>query len=648
MSVPILTMPTPTPREAWVTLAPLLAARQSMRLWSAATGYDRGRRLATVTLPSAPAALPLYDRTGRTCVLGLDFDATRFGLTRVEHDAAEAMDAIIAVGGAAILDLSPTGGRHLWVPLWEQARLTVGDLRPLLEAMRARWPTLDITPMLNAATGCLTGPGSACRGGGHRLLITPLDEAVRIARRRCPPGLVGSLRGALTPPARPVCPARRPGVTCDTDSAGAGAGPAPTRFEFRDELPSPHARAFAVHGTLPTHRPGWTRSEARQNVLTWAVRCGWSLQGVRDRIESGCWPGMADAYSKYRARADSALASDWAAAQRWAARSRPLPAFSTPSDAVHDSPHQHKHTGGRRASGWLARALAWVRVTPTLSAQRRPAAQDLLQALAYGARLTGQSVVAMGGRWLSIAAGMLDEQTVWQILRTLRDTEGSPVRWVRSHVGRHADGYELVAPHVDGCPVEPNPQDTSRARPTAVAAVWKVIGRGARVVLETVQSFCGPDGAIRMAELLARTGLGRSTVYRFLDLLGRHRLISVANGWVTRTARTLDQVAVEHGVAALVAARVRRHRAERRVWWELLALWNLPTAQDCPPSERLPEDPLDPDQRERWLAQVMSTGPPDDPYAPSPAEHDEQRLLSLLGDVLGAVVLVDSGTHRHP
>ena len=68
-----------------------------------------------------------------------------------------------------MVDQSTNGGRHILVPLAHSA--TVDDLRPLLYVLAERCPTLDISPMLNPRTGCLTPPGSPCREGGHRTLL---------------------------------------------------------------------------------------------------------------------------------------------------------------------------------------------------------------------------------------------------------------------------------------------------------------------------------------------------------------------------------------------------------------------------------------------------------------------------------------------
>lgn len=621
----------PTPIVVWVSLAPLLAARNSMRVWRGAdAGYDQGRRLATTTLPPLPAALPLFTHIRRTSILGLDFDATHHGENQVRDDVADAVALIEGAGGLTIVDRSPSGGMHIWVPLWSEAAHRPEALRPMLEAMRRRWRTLDITPMTNSRTGCLTAPGSRCIGGGFRQLITPLDRAIHAARGRSPAGTLGKINTALGAFTFP-----QPDSPTVTPSSAKTRKPV-ARGQRREDLPSPYARAFATDGVLPAHRPDWTRSHARQNVLTWAVRANWSLDEVEERMRTGHWVGLSDAYAKYGSASAHRLACDWDRALAWA--------DTVPPD-IQVLSHQHKHTGGRKLRRWVAQARKWVRLCPLLEGQVKATALCVLQALASGASKTGRMVLAMGGRWLSIGAGLLSEPTVWATLRVLRELDGSPLRWVQAHVGSLADEYELVAPHLNGDEVEVTEDEVDAASTAGVAPVWKIIGHRAREVFELVDALGpqSPDGRVRSPQVLVRASSSRAATYEAIRLLERWGLLQRGRGWVRRTELTLDEIAAEHGVRELVAERIERHRAQRQMWWELLALWNSAPSTECPPAEQvLPPDPMPLRERETWLEIVMATGPPEDPYALSAAEVAEQNLVELLTDMLGATPLTPS------
>lgn len=610
----------------------LLTARNSMRVWRGPDrGYDQVRRLATATVPTLPAALPLFTRTGWTRVLALDFDAGLHGPDQVLRDVEDATALIGRLGGRLIADASPSGGRHLWVPLWTEHRLST--LMPLLRAMRRRWPSLDITPMTNPAAGCLTGPGSPCIGGGHRELLTPLPEAIEAATARCPRGTVAALNREL-------------GVTAPTHDQPPAAGPtaapaAPVRPSDGDPALPADAHDFATTGQIPPDRPGWTRSEARLSVLAHAARRGMSLHDVRHLIGDGTWNGMADAYAKYGSRWEHTLRREWDKARR------PVP------DAPRKSRqplHQQDNTGGYGTQReWLASSLLWLEHHPSFAGRPSTCAAAVLQALSYISRLTGRTTVAPGGRWLSIAAGLLSETTVWSTLRTLSRLDGSPVRLVAHHRGRHANRYELVPPHLDGHPVHAPSDLLRRVRAARVHAVWHTIGHHARETFELAEALpADRHGRIRKREIKRHARACATSVDAAIARLADMGLLDTGWGWVRRTARTLADVAAEHQVDDLVARRVTRHRVERHAWWDLLALWHTTPAPEPHDPPRLPHDPLTADQRHQWLTVVLATGPPEDPYAPSPHERDLHDAIALFGTLLGAAALPAQDTPTRP
>ncbi len=105
-----------TAQEAFARLAPLLAARRSMRLWNPSLDrYNDRARTLTRKLPDQPAAVPIY-RDGRTRLLTLDFDSTRDGTLAVDRDVHRCLAWIREAGGRAITDHSTSGGRHIFIP----------------------------------------------------------------------------------------------------------------------------------------------------------------------------------------------------------------------------------------------------------------------------------------------------------------------------------------------------------------------------------------------------------------------------------------------------------------------------------------------------------------------------------------------------
>jgi hypothetical protein len=239
---------------------------------------------------------------------------------------------------------------------------------------------------------------------------------------------------------------------------------------------------------------------------------------------------------------------------------------------------------------------------------------------------------------------MLDDGTVSEMLRVLRDLDGSPLLLIESHSGRSADKYALVTARIDGEDVVPTDAEVSRARVEPVAAVWGVIGHATRAVFERLEAVerAEPGARSRVASLIAAGVQGQTQVYAALRRLVEFGLVERGHGWVRRTARTLEEVADEHQVADWRADRIERFRTERSAWQRLLSLWNAEASEDCPEVERLPQDPMPADEREAWLASVIAAGPPDDPFEPVDPAAVDDLAITLLTDVLGARIIDDS------
>ncbi|MFQ6330783.1 hypothetical protein ACLMAL_32245 [Nocardia sp. CWNU-33] len=606
---PLLPCP-PTPssdtyaqaQALFTTLAPLLAARRSMRLWSPEDGVYRAHaQQLTRRLPAYPAAVPLYLR-GRTRLLALDFDAKHCGRQGVDNDVARCLRWIGDCGGKAIADRSTSGGRHVLIPLPMGIALTRADLEPLLRLLAEQLPSLDITPMLNPATGCITPPGSRCREGGFRELDGSLDDAVQALTVRSDAGFVPRLSRLLEMHDRallPHDPAGSASAPCTvrattvhtsraTGTAGAEASPlwedsgdrARLRTQIRLRTPMPSAvRAFAINGSAPANgrwraRDGrLDRSAARQAVLAAAVLRGYCLNDIRAQFPAagGTWAGFADAYHRYGAGADAALGRDWDAACRWANRI----ALEFRSLA-----HKSKeHTGGwwgdnsrtKKQARWLTAATQWVDAQWPRS-PRRWSALAVLQALAYGSAIGGTVVrgvpiVELGGRSVSLMAAGIPETTVWQVLRELRDLPGSPILRTRRGAGLLADAYALVRPQVDDHPDSSNPAGSQTVRVEPVHPAWSILGLHCRRLYETVLG----DQAATPTEAIAAARMNRSSGYAALATLTTAGLLTHTKGRIYEGPTTLDDIATAHGLPQLRRERISRHRQQRALWRAWLA-----------------------------------------------------------------------------
>jgi hypothetical protein len=580
-------------------LAPMIAARQSMRRWNPELRAFRDHaQPLTRTFPVQPAAVPLYMR-GRARLIALDFDAKHHsrGQAAVEEDVRLCLTWIRECGGRAIVDHSTSGGQHVLIPLPLGSTVTREDIEPMLRVLAVHFQTLDITPMLNVRTGCITPPGSACREGGYRRLVGPLDAAVDalttrsdqrfLARLHELLGMVsltgrsartttdgGTRHAPRAQPPRTVC---APTATAPHLWEGAGEN-ARLRAHFRCRTPMPRAvQMFAINGTAP-HDQRWRaqdgrldRSAARQSVLAAAVLRGASLFDVQAHlpVAGGDWAGLARAYDRYGRGAHSALRRDWFTACDWAAKIAPK--FLA---VAHKS---EMHTGGWRGDSvhtrpqirWLAAATVWIDAQWPRS-PRRWTLLAVVQAMAYASAIAGTVVrgvplVEVGGRSLSLMA-CLPETTVWQLLRDLRDVPGSPLLRTRRGAGMLADQYALVPPTINGRRVRPGSIHVQRVRVEPVHEAWAVLGLRCRRLFELVahQNLTVP------ADVIAAAGMSRAAGYSALAILTTVGLLVHQHGRIMTGTTNLDGIAVAHGLPRARRERIEGHQHQRAAWHEWL------------------------------------------------------------------------------
>lgn len=407
-------------------------------------------------------------------------------------------------------------------------------------------------------------------------------------------------------------------LTCDEYLVGVGdARRLHPRFCRSSPIPAKIA-AFASAGEFDPER--WdSPSEARQSVITALVFRGAHAADIETLLGSDDYAGLRHAYSRYKTPRQIArsLRQDVDKALTWAAGV--VPQF-------HDLKHKNKHTGGYGGNDsfrddptrrrWLATANTWID-QEFLGSRQRPALLAVVQALAYssaraGELVEGVPVVAIGGRGLSHAAGLMSEATVWSALRLLRDTPGSPVLRVARGAGQLPDRYALTTPATGR---GPSRVAIARASVAPVHQAWSVIGLRSRVLYDLIH-----EGQVTtVKDALAAAKLGTSAGYAALTDLRVAGLITMTKGSVATTERTLDDVADEAGLEMVAAERVVRHRAERLVWHAWLEnRFGTPTPDHNNAVQRAFEvtgwaDPdLDARDSELMWAATMAAGPPDD------------------------------------
>ena len=291
--------------QVWAVLAPLLAGRPRVRE-SRGNGHSylrRWERPLTTRLPSAPAAVPIYSAAGDTRVLVVDLDSSRGGVEAVRRDATAVAALVRSAGGDVITDESPSGGRHVYVPLAEPVGFH--QARDLALALAARTPTMDPAPNQNLTDGLIRPPGSVHPSGGHQVLHGSLTDAHRLATTGNPPTVLARLRDILAAELTTLTTQHHTGSPSGDETVSL-----PRRSGARD-LAADYLR-IATTGLYDTTRYR-SPSEARQAVLDAAVWAGLTLPAVLARIENGTWPGLAAFYTRYRhpKTRRRALLADW-------------------------------------------------------------------------------------------------------------------------------------------------------------------------------------------------------------------------------------------------------------------------------------------------------------------------------------------------
>lgn len=623
----------PPPAAVWKALARRLSppGRDRMKVFDPETKeYAKTRRISD-KLPTFMAAVYLYTHR-RTTLLALDFDSKTHGRDQVDADFARALDWLTTCGARVVTDRSTNGGRHILVPLAIGTTASFDEIQPLLRQLQARLPSLDPKPMQNPKEGCISVPGTPCAGGGYRTLDGSLIDAVNAVTERSDSTLLPALYallGTLPNPPKPSTHSPRP---AEGTTTGNGEHERITeRARWSKPMP-PDVATFLSTGLLT--RTTWrSPSEARMSAVLNAVLRGYSLAEIRaETAPRHPWSGLGDSYrSKHDRNADLQLSRDVHKALHYA---------STLAAITNPLAHRNKNSqwGGAPAGGlqgrWLAHALAWTdrefRGSPA-----RWTVRDVLQALAIKAVVAGEirsgtPIVGVGGRGLSLSAGLMPATTVFDVLRRVREMVGSPIVLVRPRVGRDADYYALTTVGPDR--IDPIPLE--RIRVQDVHPAWSVIGRHHRAVFELVvhAGLTVPADVYAAARLSARAG------QLSLSALATFGLICRSGRTVMPGAVTLDDIAAAHHLDDVQAERIARYRRERAAWHAWLALQDqlkgiIPATGEW--REIAVQEPIAADD-EDYLAAVLANGPPQ--------LDEEAAAIALVMELMGARILTGVGT----
>ena len=550
-------LPRDAAEAAWRAVVPALAGTPHARVSrDGGRTYPAGRaRPLPAEPPDQPSTIPTFDpgmASGR--VLPLDLDVSRGD---VGHQAAEVGLLLERIGARTVADVSPSGGRHVFVPF--SSLLPWRELRDLARAIALRFPAVDPAPMANLG-GQISPPGSRHKSGGWRTLTTPLSEARAAVEHPNGPEVWNALLDEFAAEAQRV----------ETDATPADL-PESTSAELDDTgipwIPRLGGRAPLGAGLEHVARTGATRgrgrSEARMAVLCAAAARGWQLADVRAAVASGAWKGFPGLYHRVSepGRLERLLPLEWRKAIGFAAGEKNVRGWHT-SDLNHAPPAGESLTSAEyghirrwvtacdvaledpgRVKGWGGRVIA-VRL--------------VLLALAQAAMVSGSSTVEFGVRNLALHSA-LSSRTVARVLRLLRDEDDPLIDLVSPRRLARADRYELRIParYADSA-------RWRRRRAGRIAAahpVFLVLGGMAALVYQEL----GADEA-RNAELARAARLAVSTASAALRVLAGHGLAVRGRGGWKRGPADLDAVAESTGAADLHRERAERYRQDREGW----------------------------------------------------------------------------------
>ncbi|WP_427019245.1 hypothetical protein ACQCSX_21225 (plasmid) [Pseudarthrobacter sp. P1] len=590
----------PTPAQVWAALAPLVAGAPVMRLATRAGKYPRPAHPPKITkaLPSRPAAVMVHGPDGTVATLCLDLDTSKAAQTVVDADAAAIGALLDSCGIRYVADHSPSGGRHLYIPLLD--RLAAEDARELVEALGLRFPSLDPGPHQNITDGCIRPPGSVHKSGvGHQDLDTPLAQAYDIMRRRNPAPTITALRLALAASlhqlrARKATKARRPVV--DTGAAAFVRIPGPRGSVLRQ---------VARTGIYDTARYA-SPSEARMAVLAHLSTFSLTLPDIEARLGTD-FAGLAALYGD---RAGRLLPYEWDKAQAWVAQKPGTRTAGGKSSLNYDTEPALTHGGGGSAGRSSVSVLAEINDLENVlyavldqrlarSGREGITLRLLLRAVIGFARAKESLVVDVGCRSFAIAMGK-HHGTIARLLPRLEAlTEGLLERIERGR-GKRADVYLLSLPGQWRSTA--NALSWRKGKIYGIRPVFRALGDIAALAYEAIErDRLSPT----TAEIVRSTGIGRTAIDQALTTMAGLSMIERRHGtWHILHTMNLTQLADWLGVQEVYEEHKRRVRKERAAWQAFLERRREPaiTEADLYDQERDEYDPWVP-----WAGDDPST-----------------------------------------
>lgn len=516
----------------------------------------------TKSLPERPAAVMIHGADGSVATLCIDLDTSKALKSVVDADAARLRKLLDEAKVGFVEDFSPSGGRHIYIPL--QERLTAGKARELIEALGLLAASLDPSPHQNITDGCIRVPGSRHKTGGHQTLATPLANAYATLRVRNSPRAIAALSAALAPEltrnkairqrqAKAATTARITGAQLSM----AGGGEPPLRRIARTGLYD------AAKYSSP--------SEARLGVLNHFAACGWSLQEVENEL-SGQFPGLAALYGT-QANQARLLSFEWAKAQAYtnAGSTQKRRSRETgKNNALINNTSPTKPTGGAtdRSSASIHQLVNDLENVLHAVLDHRLAARGreglglrlLIRGLLGYMRAKETDLLDVGCRTLAVALGK-HHVTIARLLPVLAQASDGILTKVAHARHKAADVYLIQLPqHYQQLARE---LTWRKGRIHAVRPVFRHLGDAAALVYEAIERarHCPTTADIVRATSISRNAV--STALADMEALG---MIRRDGGQWKIMAANLTNLAARLGVLEDYQRHISRNRFERAAW----------------------------------------------------------------------------------
>ncbi|MFE5339680.1 hypothetical protein ACFQ80_05645 [Isoptericola sp. NPDC056578] len=591
-----------TPTEQWAATARLIAGRARVRVGSrgrrnGAWTVDypaRGERPLTSVLPlSGPAAVLVYGDDGCCQTLCLDLDLNERSPEQLEAEAANLTRWLTECGARVFTDLSPAGGRHIYLPMRE--RVAYDTAREVVEALARLFPAIDPGPHRSVDSGCIRTPGSLHKAGGHQQLTTSLSAAYDALKRPNGPDVLQAIQIRLRPQLDALRTERRTDVVADDVD------------DQRHQSDSPAGRISArilqiaragVYDTARYPSP----SEARAAVMAAAARARLTFTDVVARIEDGRWRGLAALYAHHSDRRRR-ISRDWHAASTFISRSTAPSPQVRPHDDLGNSTVRNSNTskpssqGGRTTQPpgpavhqlirtW--RAALYLTEQHHFPGRRGYAVRWVLRALGGFAHAKASTELAVGTRALAVASG-LDHSTVSLALK-VAERAGWVIR-VAAARGEKADMWALALPS-DLAERAPTLR-WDRGKSHSLRPAFRELGHVAGFVFEAIEL----GRADTITTVVETTGISRSAVHDAIDTLSAWALVErTPAGTLRAHPELLPQVAEHLGAQVTVQAQIAAYAQQRHTWRAYLHRFD---------PEAAPADPLSAIEDAWW------TPPPD-------------------------------------